>query len=237
MTRTTWFEGFLSSLSVILVSEIGDKTFFIACLLAMRHAKWKVYVGALSAVSLMTVLAVLMGMVAPSVLSVRVTQILSATLFLSFGVKILWDELIKRSGSGQCDDDEDEIAEAAAALRSTADSEAVEMGASAPRNSFKFFSRAITKAWQHSVVAEAFMLTFIAEWGDRSQISTIALAASSNPYAVTLGGITGHAICTGCAVLGGTFVAHKISVRMVNITGGALFLVFGLVSLLEFMFT
>lgn len=45
-------------------------------------------------------------------------------------------------------------------------------------------------------------MTFLAEWGDRSQISTIALAAAHDPYGVTLGGIIGHAFCTGGAVLG-----------------------------------
>lgn len=41
---------------------------------------------------------------------------------------------------------------------------------------------------------QVFTLTFLAEWGDRSQISTIVLAAQRNPYAVALGGILGHAV-------------------------------------------
>jgi hypothetical protein len=37
----------VNSLFLILVTEIGDKTFFIAAVLAMRHARLVVYAGAM----------------------------------------------------------------------------------------------------------------------------------------------------------------------------------------------
>lgn len=81
------------------------------------------------------------------------------------------------------------------------------------------------------VLLEAFSLTFLAEWGDRSQIATIGLAAASDVAGVTLGGIVGHALCTGAAVMGGKHLAAHIDERLVAIFGGILFLVFGLHSL------
>jgi len=74
-------------------------------------------------------------------------------------------------------------------------------------------------------------MTFLAEWGDRSQIATIALAAQKDAFGVTLGGIIGHALCTGVAVLGGKLLATRISERTISLMGGALFLVFGVHSL------
>ncbi|CAE7605606.1 TMEM165 [Symbiodinium sp. CCMP2456] len=74
-----------------------------------------------------------------------------------------------------------------------------------------------------AVATQALTLTFLAEWGDRSQISTIALAAAKDPLGVTLGGIIGHSCCTSLAVrvLGGRVLAEHISERMVVTAGGA----------------
>lgn len=49
--------AFVASLSVIIVSELGDKTFFIAAIMAMRHPRITVFIGAISALALMTVLS------------------------------------------------------------------------------------------------------------------------------------------------------------------------------------
>ena len=77
------------------------------------------------------------------------------------------------------------------------------------------------------VVRDAFVLTFVGEWGDRSQITTISLAAAQNMVGVGLGGGAGHILCTLAAVVGGRQLAKVIDPRTVNIVGGVLFLLFG----------
>lgn len=226
----SFFDGFLSSFSMILVSEIGDKTFFIACLMAMRHPKLTVYVGAVSALAAMTVLSALMGVAVPNVLSVYVTQLLAVVLFFLFGGKILYDELLKPKGEGE--DSDDERAEAEAALRKKDPKDAEETGSVGS----SVYVSTSARRWRrifHPVMVEAFTLTFVAEWGDRSQLATIALAAAKNPYAVTVGGILGHALCTGGAVLGGQLISDRVSMKTVNIVGGLLFILFGVGTLLE----
>ena len=49
--------AFIKAIMVIIVSEIGDKTFFIAAIFAMKHARSTVFVGALGALGLMTFLS------------------------------------------------------------------------------------------------------------------------------------------------------------------------------------
>ena len=222
----TWWESFVASWSMILVSEIGDKTFFIACLLAMRHSRIIVFTGAIAALALMTVLSSLMGVLVPSLLSVRVTQGLAVVLFFGFGCKILYEALCQTHTEGE--EEEDEMAEAAAALGKKGDVEAGE--ATSPGKS----------KWPgiiSPVMVQAFTLTFVAEWGDRSQIATIALAAAKNPYAVTLGGIIGHAMCTGGAVIAGNLIAQKISHKTINVSGGVLFVLFAIFTLYEMLQT
>jgi len=82
-------------------------------------------------------------------------------------------------------------------------------------------------SWE-AVFIQALTMTFLAEWGDRSQIATIALAAAKDPLGVTIGGCIGHCICTGMAVVGGRMLASRISERSVAFYGGLVFLAFGI---------
>jgi len=52
-----FLHAFIASLSMIVVSELGDKTFFIAAIMAMRHARLTVFAGAIAALAIMTVLS------------------------------------------------------------------------------------------------------------------------------------------------------------------------------------
>lgn len=46
------------------------------------------------------------------------------------------------------------------------------------------------------------------------------LAASEDPIGVTLGGILGHMVCTGAAVLGGRHLATHIDEKSVGVRAG-----------------
>lgn len=236
-TTQSFTEGFLASWSMILVSEIGDKTFFIACLMAMRHPRLIVFIGAIGALTVMTILSSLLGVIFPSVLSLNVTRGLAVVLFTGFGSKILYEAY---TSHGEDAGGEDERAEAAAAIGKKEDEE---LGSPSSRNMMTSAAggapaglspgAARWRSFLSPVLVQAFTLTFLAEWGDRSQIATIVLAAAKNPYGVTVGGIVGHAICTGGAVLSGNLIASRISHTAVNYVGGTLFIFFGLMTLYQ----
>lgn len=200
--------GFTAALLLITLSELGDKTFFIGVILATRHPRRWVFLGVTGALFLMTVLSVLIGQVA-TLFPQQIVQGLTVALFLGFGFKMLYDASRMRS-LGSLEDEEAEALEAVEKREQT------------------------VKHWTpRSVVLEAFSLTFVAEWGDRTQIATIAMAAVHHPVGVVLGATLGHAICAAIAVACGKLIAGRISERLVTLMSGALFVVFGLVAALE----
>ncbi len=199
--------SFTASLLLITVSELGDKTFFIAVILSMRYDHRTIFSSVLAALALMTVISVTLGQ-AISLLPKAYVHYAAIALFLIFGVKLIIDAIKMPSES-----DGAVVKEA---------EEAVEEKSSIP-----IFGKTLARYPQLGIWIQAFVMTFIAEWGDRTQISTIALAAANDPVSVTLGAILGHAICTVIAVIGGRLVAGRISERIITGVGGVLFLIFG----------
>ncbi|KAG6606057.1 Protein PAM71, chloroplastic, partial [Cucurbita argyrosperma subsp. sororia] len=71
------------------------------------------------------------------------------------------------------------------------------------------------------------------EWGDKSFFSTIALAAASSPLGVIGGALAGHGVATLLAVLGGSLLGTFLSEKIIAYVGGVLFLVFAAITLIE----
>ncbi|KAI0238085.1 Transmembrane protein 165 [Lamellibrachia satsuma] len=222
-TDIKFIHAFVASLSVIIVSEIGDKTFFIAAIMAMRHSRITVFAGAIGALATMTILSAMLGF-ATTVIPRWFTYYVSTALFFLFGLKML-----KEGYDMSPDEGQEELEEVQADLRKKdeeGEKQDVETGVIRTpqrRILYSLFSR---------IFIQSFTLTFLAEWGDRSQITTIILAAREDVLGVIIGGTLGHALCTGFAVIGGRFIAQMISVRTVTLVGGVVFLLFAVSSLI-----
>lgn len=202
--------AFTAGLLLITISELGDKTFFIAVILSMQHSRKIVFAGVTAALAAMTVLSVIFGQILSvltqgSKIYVHYAEIV---LFIAFGLKLLYDGWKMPAKADEEVMDEAKEAVAKAELDSKQKS-----------------------TW--SILLKSFVLTFIAEWGDRTQIATIALAASNNAIGVTAGAILGHSICAAIAVIGGKLIAGRISEKQITLLGGILFIIFGIVAAIE----
>merc|ERR1712060_592970 len=75
------------------------------------------------------------------------------------------------------------------------------------------------------------LLIFLAEWGDRSMLATVTLAATRSALGVFIGGCLGHALATIVAAVSGRLLGTYISDRIVKTVGGILLLTFGVSTL------
>ncbi|EDV21393.1 uncharacterized protein TRIADDRAFT_30261, partial [Trichoplax adhaerens] len=226
--------GFVASLSIIIISELGDKTFFIAAIMAMKYSRLSVFGGAIFALAVMTILSAFVGHAAVFIPR-KYTYYLSTLLFVIFGLKLIKEGYYMSSDEGQ-----EELEEVSAELKKREENMNIEVSAA---STVDVESGAIRGAgsrlrrYFHLIVSpifiQAFVLTFLAEWGDRSQIMTIVLAAREDISGVTIGGILGHMLCTQLAVVGGRMLAQKISVRTVTLIGGVVFLLFAATALFQ----
>lgn len=194
--------AFLQSFFLTTVCEFGDRTFFVAALMATTAPRFHVWAGVLAAVSLITALSAALGRAFPYLVTDLHMAVAAALLFLFFGQQQLrgWWRM-GSSGAGA------EFASAEGDLKKEKDQ----------CSSLSFLPPAFVRA---------FSLTLLAEWGDRSQVATIAIAASSNVAGVVSGVVAGHAICTAAAVVGGRILAGRISERAVTLVSGLLFIAF-----------
>ncbi|PYI02528.1 UPF0016-domain-containing protein [Aspergillus sclerotiicarbonarius CBS 121057] len=273
LAEGTAFHSLLFSFTMIIVSEIGDKTFLVAALMAMRHPRLLVFSAAFSALIFMTVLSAVLGHAVPTLIPKSVTKLLAAVLFLVFGLKMLKEgrEMSPDEGVGEeMKEVEMELEEKEqeqrrmSRRRSSVTPHSLEAGrvgrrksrssgnrlpsppesvsssssrgSSPSRNRLgdvlvgmnNLFSLLLSPAW-----VQTFVMTFLGEWGDRSQIATIAMAAGQDYWWVTIGAISGHGLCTAAAVIGGSAIAGKVSMRVVTLGGATAFLVFGVIYMFE----
>ncbi|XP_076009530.1 putative divalent cation/proton antiporter TMEM165 [Genypterus blacodes] len=219
-----FIHAFVAALSVIIVSELGDKTFFIAAIMAMRYNRLTVLVGAMLALGVMTCLSVLFGY-ATTIIPRIYTYYVSTALFAIFGVRMLREGLRMSPDEGQ-----EELEEVQAEIKKKDEElQRTKLANGSPDLESGATTTMPARKWHgfiSPIFLQAFTLTFLAEWGDRSQLTTIILAAREDPFGVAVGGTLGHCLCTGLAVIGGRMIAQKISVRTVTIIGGIVFLAF-----------
>ena len=202
--------GFIQSFLLIFLSEIGDKTFFIAALLAAKYGRSISFSGSILALGLMTIISVAIGQIFHAI-PTSITQgvpyddYIAVAAFFYFGVKTLFEAYKADDKSSTIEEEKAEAEELVSEI-----------------------STKSKKSNTISLILQTFSLVFAAEIGDRSFLSTIALSAALNPVAVAGGAIAGHAIATGLAVLGGTIMSKYLSEKLIGYIGGAFFLIFAI---------
>eukprot|EP00401_Gymnodinium_catenatum_P007279 CAMPEP_0117508570 /NCGR_PEP_ID=MMETSP0784-20121206/27020_1 /TAXON_ID=39447 /ORGANISM="" /LENGTH=309 /DNA_ID=CAMNT_0005304135 /DNA_START=59 /DNA_END=988 /DNA_ORIENTATION=+ len=205
-------DGMWQSIALVGASELGDKTFFLSMIIAMRAGRSLAFAGSISALGILTAASVAIGQAfrhTPELLSVGFPfgDCLATGMFTVFGLQMLRDARLMSLGKAGGD-----------AQREA--EEAISQRAEKHCNNVPHYQL----RW--AALATAFSLVFVAEVGDKSMFATIALAREYSPVGVFVGSMVGHCLATGLAVAGGSVLTKYLSEAAIAYAGGCLFLVF-----------
>ncbi|KAL2902720.1 Protein PAM71 chloroplastic [Bienertia sinuspersici] len=213
--------NFIDSLqSTNFFGDLSDiSTGFASALLAARNSATVVFAGTFGALAIMTIISVILGRTFHFIddalpfsfggSDLPIDDIAAVCLLVYFGVTTLVDAT---SSDSQKAEDEQKEAELAV-------------------SEFSGNGAGILAA--AGTIISTFTLVFVAEWGDKSFFSTIALAAASSPLGVIGGALAGHGAATLLAVAGGSLLGNFLSEKAISYVGGVLFLVFAGITLIE----
>jgi len=88
------------------------------------------------------------------------------------------------------------------------------------KNKSKFYSK--------NSFLSGFVLIFIAEWGDKTQIASVLFATQYNALLVLIGTMTALTLLSITAIYLGKFISNKIDKKLMTKTAGIVFIAMGL---------
>ncbi|HOK57889.1 MAG TPA: TMEM165/GDT1 family protein [Methanothrix sp.] len=172
----------------IAIAEFGDKTQLSVLLLSTRTGRHLMLLtGVMSAFLIVDGFAILLGAWITEVVPANVLRIISAAIFLLFGITTLRD----------LDGDEEE-----------------------------------GRTFDDSPFLSGFLVIFLAEWGDKTQIAAAIFATQYNPWMVLGGTMLALFMLSLSAIYLGRFILKYIKRRTITLAAGLIFMAMGVVLLL-----
>lgn len=195
-----------------LLATFGDKGQLVVITLAAHYDTRRVFVGAMAAFGLWSALEVAFGSYVTALLPAGAISIVAGGLFLVFGVLTLRDALGQFRATP--------LPWPLGPRRAPTDTDG---GASVPGFAVRF-------THSYGAIATSFVFVMFAEFGDKTQALTIALAGTfpDAPLSVFAGVVAALGLRTGVDALIGDRVEEHIPARHVQVAAGVIFLAFGL---------
>lgn len=194
---------------IVFVAELPDKTALASLVLGTRYRPGVVFVGVAAAFAIHVVLAVAAG----SLLALLPHRIVEAVVAVLFGIGAVL--MLRRRAE---DEPEDESADEPEDVAGS--------GGTAVR------AAARTGSWQ--VVATSFVVLFVAEFGDLTQIAVANLAARyHDPITVGIGSLLGLWAVGALAIAGGRQLLRLVPLRWILRVAATVMAVLAVVSLVN----
>jgi Ca2+/H+ antiporter, TMEM165/GDT1 family len=188
---TKWFSISGTTMVVIFLAELGDKSQLVCMTLAARHRPKPVFFGSLVAFVFLNLLAVVFGSALSTWIPHNIMIFIVAGLFALFGLQILM--------AAQEEEDDEEVA--------------IKSG--------------------RGIFLSAFLLIFVAEFGDKTQIAVAGMASAAPPLTIWLGATLALALSTAIGVMVGQRFLKRIPMKLLHKITGIFFLALAVLALTQ----
>ena len=195
--------GFTTAFATVAIAGIGDKSFLTALALAACHkARW-VFTGCIAALTFGTALWILLGAWMSTMIPVEAIKTVSGITFIFFGLKAFYEAISAKIRPQKTEQE---------------------------NNCHQKFSNSSHAPSANAVIRNSFTTTFIAEFGDRTQLTLLALAAGPNISAedIFTGATAANLILLILAVTSGKFLRNWLCQKKILLISSGLFLTLGI---------
>ncbi|MBF0444033.1 MAG: TMEM165/GDT1 family protein [Magnetococcales bacterium] len=186
-----WFSISGTTMLVIFLAELGDKSQLVCMTLAARHRPKPVFFGSLIAFVFLNLLAVVFGASLSTWIPHNIMIFIVTGLFALFGLQILM--------ASHEEEDDEEIA--------------IKSG--------------------RGIFLSAFLLIFVAEFGDKTQIAVAGMASAAPPLTIWLGATLALALSTAIGVMVGERFLKRIPMNLLHKIAGVFFLLLAALALTQ----
>jgi len=220
--------AFVRAFAVVSVAELFDKTWFMALILTLKYDPRVVFVGCYAGLVVHTILAAAFGMAAAQYFSPLALDLMSVAVFGSFALLYAKDFYYAEEDSDVISAGKEEAQEDTGLDQedTLADQESGTVN--------KGYGLASPVKIHRSGLLKCFMGTFIAEWGDRTQIAMVGQHAALPLMPVFFGSLLAFALLTLSAVAAAKMLqSTKVSERHVHAVSSVFFALFTVISLAD----
>mmetsp|Transcript_1992 Transcript_1992/g.1898 ORF Transcript_1992/g.1898 Transcript_1992/m.1898 type:complete len:185 (-) Transcript_1992:142-696(-) len=182
----------------MLLSEICDRSFIMVTIFATKLNKFGVFIVGSTLMTMLQILAVIIGQIFPFLLQQNLTHIIAVFLFFAFGFYMLYCAFFKTQNLMNPEEEEREI------LDEIANKEALNQPLMTGDSESQIVQSTSFKGKKESTLNKYIMfgaMLCCGEFGDKSQITAIVLAATYNPYSVVIGGSLALMVCVFLAIV------------------------------------
>ena len=209
-----FYPSLIQSFLVIFLSEIADRTFILVLIYSLKMHWLPLIITSMLAMAFMNLLAIVAGYTVILLIPRSLIDWIGFACFLAFGIFSVYEGITMESKTIH-EEYQEEMTEQGKNYQLANDEENNNNEANKEKS-----------MW--ALCAELFGFLCLSELGDKSEISTVTIAAVYNLYAVLIGTMVAYFACILIATFLGLVIGKFLTEKRMTIIGGILFICFAI---------